>query len=116
MAKKGKGLDTGVIKMSSSLTIDSRIKVGTVLWLQEKYDMDFSEVLEILKQGKIKDTINLIIGLAIQHNPDTTEVEVRKLISQLEIQELTDAAGSLTDAFKTDVKNSKRPIKGNLTE
>ena len=34
MAKrKGKGLDTGIIKVSENLTIDSRIKVGAVLWL-----------------------------------------------------------------------------------
>ena len=114
--RKGIGSDTGTIKISDGLIIDSRVKVGSVLWLQEKYDCDFSEVMKIFAKGKVNDTINLIIALAIQHDCDKTESDIRKYINQLEINELTDAASKLTGAFETDAKNLKRPVSGNIQE
>ena len=117
MAKrKGKGLDTGVIKISGNLSIDSRLKVGGILWLQEKYDMDFSEVMKVFLKGKVRDSINLIVALALQHNPDMDEQAVMAVINQLEITELTGMANKLSDAFKADAKNSKRPVAGNIQE
>ncbi len=115
MARTGKGLSQGVLKVGS-LTIDSRIKVGACLWLADKYDKDFGEVMGIFEAGKFNDVMNLVVALAIQHDPDKTEPEVRKAIAQLEIEELTELAASLTSAFETDVKNSTRPVKGNLQE
>ena len=115
MTRTGKGLSQGVLKVGS-LTIDSRIKVGACLWLADKYDKDFGKVMEIFKNSTMTDTINLIVALALQHDPDKSEKEIRKAIGQLDLGELGDMAMSLTSAFETDVKNSKRPVKGNLQE
>lgn len=119
MTRTGKGLSQGVIKVGS-LIIDSRLKVGACLWLADKYDKDFGEVLNVLKGGKVKDVINLIVALAIQHDadcePDLKEKEVRKVINQLDLDELGVMAASITSALETDAKNSKRPISGNLEE
>lgn len=117
MAKhKGKGLDTGIIKVSDSLTIDSRLKVGGILWLQEKYDMDFNEVMKVFLKSDLRDVTNLIVALAIQRNPDMDEPAVMAVINQLEINELTGMANKMSDVFKADAKNSKRPVAGNIQE
>ncbi len=115
MNRTGKGLSKGVLKVGS-LVIDSRLKVGACLWLADKYDVDFGEVMNVFKGGKMNDTINLIIALAIQHDPDMTEKEARAKIAQLDLNELSEMAMSLTTAFETDVKNSKPPVQGNLEE
>jgi len=115
MARTGVGLNKGILKVGG-LTIDTRIKVGSILWLQEKYDMDFDGVIKLFSKGKIKDVINLITALAVQHNEDMAEEEITKKIKQLDLTELTTAATSLTSIFETDAKNLKRPIKGNLQE
>ena len=72
--------------------------------------------MELLAKGKFRDNINLIVALAIQHDPEKTEAEIMALLSQVEIEDLTAAVIGLTTAFETDAKNSKRPVAGNLQE
>lgn len=116
MAKrKGKGLGKGLLQVVS-LVIDDRLKVGALMWLSDKYDIPADEVMKTFKAGSMKDIINLIIALAIQHDPLKTEVEVRGVVGQLELDELGVIASSLTSTLVSDAKNSKRPAEVKLQE
>jgi len=98
------------IELCPGLVIDTKLKMGAVWWLEDKFDKTIADIR--FDSGRIRDMANLIIALALQHNPKLTEEKAEQLFKQLELEQLTGVIEKLTSVFdiqlKSQVKNLPR--------
>lgn len=99
------------IELCPGLTIDTKIKMGAVWWLEDKYDKSIGEIN--FAGGRVKDMANLVVALAMQHDPKLTEKKAAELFKQLDLDQLaqlSDRLGSLFDVklLESEAKNSPK--------
>jgi len=118
MAKRN-DLANQAIELCPGLVIDTKIKIGAIWQLEDKYDKPIGQIK--FDSGRMRDVGNLIIALAMQHDPKLTEEQAKELIKQLEPEQLATVMEKLGSAFEVKLKNSPRPalkppVKGNLMQ
>lgn len=106
--KRPKGSDNlsiQAVELCPGLVIDTKIRMGAVWYLEDKYDKPIGELK--FDSGRIKDLAYIIVALATQHNPDLTEAEAFRLFKQLTPDEVEQAGKVIEKAFEAKVKNSQ---------
>ena len=111
---KAKDLSVETIEIAPGLLIDNKIRVSAILYLEIKYDKSIGEI--DFNSGRVRDFVNLLVGLVLQHNPDMTEKDAERTIGQFDTEQLQGLTNKLKNLFATDLKNSPGPVVGNLTE
>ena len=122
--RKGRDLVSSRIRLGSSLTIDGKLKVCGMQWLEEEYDLPLAEVSERISSGRVGDMVNLLTALAVGTYPDRPPEEIKAEIGQLDLDELMQVFSKVGDIFSVDAKKVPGPsqtpkqtkIRGNLTE
>jgi hypothetical protein len=118
MAKAtGKDLALSCVELAPGLVIDTKIKMGAIWYLEDKYDKPINEIVDQIagkdKSGnrsiRIRDAAYIIIGLALQHDGNMTESQATYLFKQLSPEQLQAALSLLDGIFQVDIdtKNSQ---------
>jgi len=102
------------LKLSADLVIDTKMKVGAILYLEDKYGKPIQEI--DFGSGRMADFVNLIVALAMQHDPKLSEAEALARAKRIDASDLNALDSQLEKLFAADLKNSRRPVKGNLME
>lgn len=107
----GKDFSLGCLEVCPGLVIDTRIKMGAVWYLEEKYDKSIDQI-QFNQSGpggknivRIRDLANIIVALALQHDPELTEKQAIALFKQATPEQVQQAAESITDIFSVTGKN-----------
>ena len=101
---KGNDLSIQPVELCPGLVIDTKIKMGAVWYLEDKYDKPISKLK--LDSGRIKDMAFVIVALAMQHNPELTEADALRLFKQLTPEQARSASNAIEGAFTVAAKNS----------
>lgn len=94
------------VELCKGLVIDTKFKVGAILWLEEKYGKSLLEIK--FDTGRMTDVANMIVALARQHDPKLTEAKALELIGTLDIDDIEAAIPKITEAFEVQLKNSQK--------
>jgi len=101
---KGNDLSIQAVELCPGLVIDTKIKMGAIWYLEDKYDKPIAKLK--LDSGRIKDIAFVIVALAMQHNPELTEAEAIRLFKQLTPEQTRIASKAIEGAFAVAGKNS----------
>ncbi len=109
----GKDFAQGCLEVCPGLVIDTKIKMGAVWYLEDKYDKPINQI-QFNQTGtdgnpivRIRDLANIIIALSMQHNPELTEDQAIGLFKQCSPEQVQKAAEAISDIFSVSGKNSQ---------
>jgi len=102
---KGNDLSLQSVELCPGLVIDTRIKMGAIWYLEDKFDKPIAKMK--LDSGRIKDMAFVIVALAMQHNPELTEANALDLFKQLTPEQARTASKAIEGAFAVTAKNSR---------
>ncbi len=107
----GKDFSQGCLEVCPGLVIDTKIKMGAVWYLEDKYDKSIDQI-QFNQSGpdgknivRVRDLANIIIALALQHDPELTEKQAIDLFKQSTPEQVQQAAAAITNIFSVTGKN-----------
>lgn len=117
MAITGESLTNGIIKIAENVNADDKLKIGGILYLEEKLGKSFEEIADGLAkslEGKVTVTTMVktiepfLIALIIQRNPDLDEEAIRSIIHDLDLAMFTGIFDKVK-MFESPAKNAPGP-------
>ncbi len=118
MAVTGRNLTNGVIEISKGVYADDRLRIGGILYLEEKLDKTFEAIADEMSKFLDSDKLSIskmvraiqpfIIALTLQRNPEMSEGEVEQILMRLEIDDFTSLFAKVK-LFDREPKNEHRP-------
>lgn len=113
----GENLTSGIIEITENVNADNKLKIGGILYLEEKLQKSFEEIADDLAktlEGKVnvstmvKTIEPFLIALITQRNPDMSEKEASMIIRGLDLAEFTGIFDKV-EMFEGSAKNSQQP-------
>ena len=102
----GNGLEDASFILCGEIKIDDRLRVGGMLYLEKKYEVSIGK---IKFDTSLQTSLNLITALAIQRDVELTELDVKKVYSQLSQDQLAEVIGKID--FGRSAKNVTTPTR-----
>jgi hypothetical protein len=99
-AENGRDLVNGTFTIGD-LDADDRLRIGGILYLEQKLDRDFEDIADDLVKVVDAKKLNIssmiramnpfLIALILQRNPDMPENDIERALMRLELEDYTDA-------------------------
>lgn len=116
MGTSGTNLTNGTIKIGDVLA-DDRLRIGGILYLEEKLGKGFEEIADDLSSTVDSEKLNVskmikgirpfLVALILQRNADMPESEAEFAVGRLELEEFTEVFNQVK-MFKS-AKNGQAP-------
>lgn len=104
------------------LTLQSKLTIGGIQYLEDVYDESLEELTEHIASGRMRDMVNLLTALAVSSYPDRPVEDLRAELETVELSEISPLLNKLKNVFKVDAGKSprrvakKKKVTGNLAE
>lgn len=111
---QGSDLSTGMIDVGDGLLIENRLRLGAIIWLEDKLGKSINEYFAGIdvETMRLKELQPLFVALILQAHPSMSEEEATKLSLRIDLNTIGDV---LPTVMRIEPKNS-RPPEVDLTE
>jgi hypothetical protein len=105
---QGSDLATGLVDVGDGIRVENRLRLGAMIWLENKLGKSVQEYFEGLDPNKMRATEiqPIIVALILQANPNMTDEEAEKLSLRVDIAVMGDV---IANVLTVEAKNSPLP-------
>lgn len=106
--KTAKDFKPNVIDFGGGVTMQARLRLGGMQYLEDKYDCPLQDVLSKIGSGRIAIVIDFLVAMLMGEYPDKPLAELEAIVNRIDISEIGSFTDKLSDVLSTETKDAAK--------